>query len=274
MAKAPPETTTSDLAKSGDDDQTSALFSSFLRSFAIVEAAVSSATPLTLDAICAATGLPKSTVHRVLHNLVGSRILAVEVNGRGYSAGDRLHALLSIVEAGSSLHRRRREIMMKLVDRVGHTCNFTTLALNDVVYVDRVEANWPGRTKLYPGSHVPVHCTSTGKLLLSFLPARQRRRLLFRAALPKYTDSTVTDPISIEKELRRIRRRFIATDEGGYLDGMVSVAVPVFGQNRRVIGGVAVHARQASLPLDQALSHLPDLKQAARDLGTIYRRLG
>ena len=274
MAKSPLETTASDLAKSGDDHQTCALFSSFLRSFTIIEAAVSSTTPLTLDAICAATGSPKSTVHRVLHNLVSSRILAVEANGRGFSAGDRLHALLSAVEAGSSLHRRRREIMTKLVDRVGHTCNFTTLALNDVVYVDRVEANWPGCMKLYPGSHVPVHCTSTGKLLLSFLPARQRRRLLFRTALPKLTDSTVTDPIRIEEELKDIRRRFIATDEGGYLDGMVSIAVPVFGQNRRVIGGVAVHAHQASLPLDKAFSYLSDLKQAARDLGTIYRRLG
>jgi len=274
MSKAPVDPP-SDFAKSGDEDRTCALFSSFLRSFAIIEAAVSLTTPpRTLDAICAATGSPKSTAHRVLHNLVASRILAVEANGRGYSAGDRLHALLSVVEAGSSLRRRRREIMTKLVDRVGHTCNFTTLTLNDVVYVDRVEANWPACTKLFPGSHVPVHCTSTGKLLLSFLPARQRRRLLFRTALPKFTDSTVTDPIRIEEELKHIRRRFIATDEGGYLDGMVSIAVPVFGQNRRVIGGVAVHAHQASLPLDKAFSHLSDLKQAARDLGTIYRRLG
>src|ERR1700756_4507656 len=105
MAKAPLETTTSDLVKSGDDHQTCALFSSFLRSFAIIEEAVSSTTPLALDAICAPTGSPKSTVHRVLHNLIGSRILAVEANGRGFSAGDRLHALLSAVAAGSLVHR-------------------------------------------------------------------------------------------------------------------------------------------------------------------------
>ena len=183
MAKAPVETIASDFAKSDDDDRTGALFSSFLRSFAIIETVVSSTTPLTLDAICAATGSPKSTVHR-------------------------------------------------------------------------------------------VHCTSTGKLLHSFLPARQRRRLPFRTALPKFTDSTVTDPIRIEEELKHIRRHLIATDEGGYLDGMISIAVPEFGLNRRVIGGVAVHARQTSLPLDKAFSYLSDLKQAARDLGAIYRRLG
>src|ERR1700751_5332859 len=111
MAKAPLETTASDLAKSGDDHQTCSLFSSFLRSFAIIEAAVSSATPRTLDAICAATGSPKSTAHRVLHNLVASRILAVEADGRGFSAGDRLHALLLAVEAGSSFHLRPPQIM-------------------------------------------------------------------------------------------------------------------------------------------------------------------
>jgi IclR family acetate operon transcriptional repressor len=247
--------------------------SSFLRTFKIVETVAAAATPMTLEAIADATGVPKSTVHRLLKVLVSSRILMVEAIGRSFAAGDRLYSLLSNVASNSSLHRRRREIIGKLVERLGHTCNFTTLAANDVVYVDRVEADWPRPISLFPGSHVPVHCTSSGKLLLSYLPARQRRRLLYQSALGKFTETTVTDPVRLEEELKRIRKAAVATDDGGYFSEMISVAVPVYGRNRKVIGTVAVHASRSDLPLDEAFRHLSELKQAARDLGAIYREL-
>jgi DNA-binding IclR family transcriptional regulator len=228
---------------------------------------------MTLEAIAGATGEPKSTVHRLLKRLVTSRILMMEATGRSFAVGDRLYSLLSNVTSNSLLHHRRREIIGKLVKRLGHTCNFTTLAAKDVVYVDRVEAEWPRPISLFPGSHVPVHCTSSGKLLLSFLPARQRRRLLFQSALGKFTKMTVTDPVKLEMELKQIRKTAVATDDGGYFSGMISVAVPVYGRKRKVIGSVAVHASRSDLPLDEAFRHLSELKQAARDLGALYRKL-
>jgi IclR family acetate operon transcriptional repressor len=274
MARAQPDHG-SEIRNSLDEDRNGAcwLDSSFVRNFEIIEIVAASSTPMTLEAITAATGAPKSTVHRLLRNLVSSRILMMEANVRSFSAGGRLHSLLSAVASNSSLHRKRREIISRLVDRIGHTCNFTTLAANDVVYVDRVESEWPVPLCLSPGSHVPVHCTSSGKLLLSYLPARQRRRLLFRGTLRKFTDSTVTDPIQLEQELKCIRKAAVATDNGGYLDGMISIAVPVFGRNRKVIGSIAVHARQSDLPMDKAFKHLPTLQQAARDVGAIYRKM-
>ena len=83
----------------------------------------------------------------------------------------------------------------------------------------------------------------------------------------------MTDPIRLEQELKCIRKAAVATDDGGYLDGMISVAVPVFGRDRKVIGTVAVHARQSGLPLDKAFEHLSELKLAARNLGAIYRKM-
>ena len=36
-----------------------------------------------------------------------------------------------------------------------------------MLYIDRVEAQWPLRLSLDVGSHVPLHCTASGKLLLA-----------------------------------------------------------------------------------------------------------
>ena len=64
----------------------------------------------------------------------------------------------------------------------------------------------------------------------------------------------------------------VSTDDEGYLAGLISVAVPVLGRNRRMIGTVAVHAPSARLSLKKALEHVGLLKAAAGDLGRIYRQ--
>ena len=96
---------------------------------------------------------------------------------------------------------------------------------------------------------MPIHCTSSGKLLLAHMPARQRRRVLYGAPIKRYTGKTITDPARLEAELARIRKTKISTDDEGYLAGLISVAVPVLGRNRRMIATVAVHAPTARMSL-------------------------
>jgi IclR family transcriptional regulator, acetate operon repressor len=237
-----------------------------------VEAIALSPEPLTLEGIAAATRIPKPSLHRFINALVESRVLLREAHGKAYSAGERLSAMAAGVLSHSALHDERRSILRSLVDQIGETCNFTTLDVHDVVYVDRVEASWPLRVHLQPGSRVPIHCTSSGKLFLAHMPAQKRRRLLYAAALKRYTSKTITDPARLEAELRRIRKTKISTDDEGYLAGLISVAVPVSGNKRRIIGTVAVHAPTARMSLKQALAHIGLLKRAAGDLGRIYRQ--
>lgn len=243
-----------------------------LRSFEIAEVVALASEPLSLDAIAVATHIPKPTLHRFINTLIESGVLLREAHGKVYSAGERLSAMAAGVMSHSSLRNERRSILRTLVDQIGETCNFTTLDVHDIVYVDRVEAAWPLRVHLQPGSHVPIHCTSSGKLFLAHMPARKRRRLLHGTALKRFTGKTVTDPARLEAELTRIRKTRISTDDEGYLAGLISVAVPVLGRNRRMIGTVAVHAPTARMSLRRALAHVGLLKRAASDLGRIYRQ--
>lgn len=245
-----------------------------LRCFDIAEAVARATAPMTLEQIAKQTNTPRSTLHRITKQLVEAKVLMLEPKGKHYSAGERLIALTRNIDANDALHSERRAVLQLLVDQLGETCNFTTLDITDVVYVDRVEAKWPLRLHLEPGSRVPLHCTSSGKLFLSHMPAGQRRRLLYEAPLTRYTPKTITDPDVLAKELTTIRRANLSTDDEGYLRGLISVAVPVFGRNRRVIGTVAVHALKARMDLPQALEHATLLRRAAGDLGSIYRRFG
>jgi DNA-binding IclR family transcriptional regulator len=162
-----------------------------------------------------------------------------------------------------SLRAERRAILARLVGEIGETCNFTMLDGDQVIYVDRVETAWPLRMTLTSGSHVPLHCTASGKLLLALLPKASRERLTAHLGLMRYTGSTITDPARLAAELARIRTCRYATDNEECHAGLVCVAVPVMDANKRVCAALAVQAPVSRMPLARALEHLATLRRAA-----------
>jgi DNA-binding IclR family transcriptional regulator len=157
--------------------------------------------------------------------------------------------------------------LQSVVDAVGETCNFTALSGDEVIYLDRVEARWPLRLHLEPGSRVPMHCTASGKLFLASMEAERRKRMLDSLTLTGMTERTVTSRDRLEQEIAEIVARGYSTDDEEFILGLIAVAVPVTDAKGRVIGAVACHAAKPRLDLPQALEHLSRLKTAAAEIG-------
>jgi DNA-binding IclR family transcriptional regulator len=240
------------------------------RSLAIAELLAQSPTPLRLESIARAMGIPKGSVHRLVGALAESGFLVRDAVAKTYAVGPRLAALGLSAQLNSSVRGERHAVLKTLVDQLGETCNMTTLDGTEIVYIDRVESAWPLRLHLQPGSRVPIHCTSSGKLFLSQMRASQRKRILHRAPLKRYTAKTITDISRLEAELARIRKTKVATDDEGFLTGLVSVAVPVFNPRGQMIATVAVHAPSARMSLRDGLLHVPLLRWASGKLGRLY----
>jgi DNA-binding IclR family transcriptional regulator len=160
----------------------------------------------------------------------------------------------------------RHAILAALSAELGETCNFGVMAGSHVVYLDRVESAWPFGLRFEPGSRVPLHCTSMGKLFLSLLPKPKRALLLRAAPLYPYTANTITDLDALDAELDRIRETGISTDNQEFLAGVVCVAVSVASASGRPAAALAVSAPIARMSLEQALEHVPSLRGAAARL--------
>ena len=209
--------------------------------------------------------LPRQTAHRLLAQLEAAGLVQRSLEG-GFFPGERLARLAT----GSLAHAWRggevRQVLREVVAHTGESSNVGVLDRDQVVYVDRVECDWPLRMQLGAGSRVPVHATAIGKLLLAYLPARGRRRLLATAPFRRFTDATVVDAETMQVELDRIRRHGHAVNDGENTVGLVGVAVPVRDGNGRVVAGLSVHAPAARTPLARVLEHLPGLHELAARL--------
>jgi len=170
------------------------------------------------------------------------------------------------VVAASMLSAPRHAILEALSQKIGETCNFGVMADNHVVYLDRVESAWPFGLRFEPGSHVPLHCTSMGKLFLSLMPAKKCALLLRSIPLYRYTENTITDAARLEAELKNIRSAEVSTDNQEFLAGVVCVAVPVRDTNKQPVAALAVSAPLARMTLQQGLQHVPLLQAAAEQL--------
>ena len=242
-------------------DRTSPL----LRSLALLERVVAAEAPLTLAEAAQDAGLPKPTVYRMLAALEGAGLLMREPGGRRVGAGPRLTRLaLSTLRQGA--RGPRRAILQALAASIGETVNLTTIEGSDVVYLDRVESEWPLRIALQPGSRVPLHCSASGKLLLALMPAARRKRLVDALPLSRHTAQTIVDRPDLARELARIREARVAVDNEEFIAGLVCVAVPVALADGRVVASVAVQAPVARMPLPAAMTHVPALRDAAAAL--------
>lgn len=242
------------------------------KAFSIIEIVAAARQPLSMPEIVRATGLTKPTAHRITTLLCDMGLLERDPMLGGFVEGQRLLSLSLNVLQASAPRSLRHTVLKSVSDQTGETCNLGVLAGPEILYIDRVEAKWPLGLRFEAGSRVPVHCTAIGKLLLSCLSDRERRALLATLPLARFTGRTITDPANLEAELDKIAAAGISVDDGEFIDGVICVAVPIVTDTGRVIGGIAVSAPEARISMDQALSFVDGMRQAARRLAATFEQ--
>jgi len=256
----------SDLEVRGSDEPSGGSAQRALRLLALV---AREGRAMGLAELAQRLKLPKASAHRLCTQLVSGGWLARDVDDKSFAAGAALRRLALDTLGREQQRAQRHAVLHALVQEVGETCNFTTLDGAEVLYLDRVEASWPLRLTLDIGSHVPLHCTASGKLFLALMPATRREALLAQLAMPRLTPHTLGDAEALHAECAAIARQDYSIDREEYIAGLVAVAVPVRDREGEVRAALAVHAPTARMSVAVALERLPALQAAARRMGAL-----
>ena len=237
--------------------------STLIRGFHIIEKIVQADRPLSSAYLAEALDLPKATVHRIAQQLEAEGLLQREPGGKRFTGGKRLRRLAMSTLSNSVLSAHRTAVLKALSKEVGETCNLAVLDGHEIVYLDRVETNWPHRIHLPVGSRLPLHCTATGKLFLASMKPTARRRMINSLTLARHTTLTITDADVLEEQLNRIAEEGVGYDTGEYLEGLVALAAPVIGEDNRICFAIAIHAPSVRKSLSELRQYLPALRHAA-----------
>ncbi|MER7396884.1 IclR family transcriptional regulator [Streptomyces sp. NPDC000151] len=205
---------------------------SLLEKAALVLGAFQGATPrLTLTDVVRRCGLPRSSVHRILDQLV--QLGWLERDGRDYRLGMRMLELGATAAHHNRLRRAALPHLHALHERTGHVVHLAVLDGPEVVYLERLgggaDASVPSRI----GGRQPAYCTATGKAVLAFSDEALVAEVL-RAGLRPRTAYTLTRPRPFRAELARVRERGVAFDREEGFRGVSCVAAPLRGAGRAI----------------------------------------
>jgi DNA-binding IclR family transcriptional regulator len=128
-----------------------------------------------------------------------------------------------------------------------------------VVYVDKVESEQIIRYAAGIGDRRPLHATSSGKVMLAYLPDAQREATLRALTLIRHTERTVTSVASLRAALEEIRRAGACVSLDELVRGASGVSAPIFDGDGRLVGACTIAG-----PTERMRSRLRPLTTEAR----------
>ncbi|MEO8202121.1 MAG: IclR family transcriptional regulator [Gemmatimonadota bacterium] len=223
-----------------------------------------------LTDLARATGLNKTTVYRLLTALASEGLVARSPGTDTYRLGPEAIALGARAVRSNDLRTVGRESLEELARRSDETATVEVLAGGEILIVDEVHSRKWLHASPSVGTRWPAHATSTGKVILAYLPEGERKALL-RAPLSQPARKTIATVGMLRDELTRVRAQGYATAVGELEDGYSAIGAPVFGHEGKVVAAVSVGGPSARLPAERLRELLPILLEAT---ASISRSLG
>ena len=195
---------------------------------------------LGITDLSAATGLPKSTTHRLVTALVNEGLLVQDEDSHKYALSLRVTALGASILNSHIVRKSARPILMELRDQTHESVHLAVLEGMEAVVIDTEDSYFFVRAVNVPGQHLPAHAVSTGKVLLAYQWETRLREILSRTTLTRYTSNTITDPRLLLEELRLVRQRGYAISQSEMEEGIDAVAAPIFDHLGMVVAAVSI----------------------------------
>lgn len=168
---------------------------------------------LSLDEITRAAGLPRSTTHRILWQLVQNGWVRHANNL--YSLGPRAMRLGARELVHEQLRAACSQRLRELAHRTGLVVHLAAMDGPEVYYMDKFAGPNAPEVPSEVGSRDPAHCTAAGKAILAGLPPETVHELYADGLGPAPTDRSLTEVSVLHQELVRIRfRKGLALEHG------------------------------------------------------------
>lgn len=217
------------------------------------------------------TGLPSSSLHRLLAALTEQGLLA-RASGHRYTIGARLWELGELSPLSLRLRETALPHMLRLYEATGENVHLAVLdgaspETATALYVGRLTGRGSIPTLSRMGGRHPLHTTGVGKALLSTRDEEWLARY-FTVPLERETTLSITSEADLRSDLAKARSRGYATTREEMTLGNISVAAPLAATDGLPPAaiGIVVHLERAD---EQRLGAM--VVQTARELSRALR---
>ncbi len=191
---------------------------------------------LTITDVARRTGLDRATARRCLLTLHHQGY--ADYDGKFFTPTPNILRLGMGALAALPLPQLVQPWLDQLSEQIGQSTSVSVLDETEIVYLARAAQRRVMSIGLMPGSRLPAHCTSMGRVLLAALAEDEARALVERSDLTPRTPRSLTDPEAIMAEISRVRASGFAVIDQEVEMGLRSIAVPLFNARGAVVAAL------------------------------------
>jgi DNA-binding IclR family transcriptional regulator len=207
------------------------------RAAAILAAFDADHRELTLAALVARCGLPRSTTHRTADRMI--RLGWLEKPGGRYRIGNRLFEIASLAPIRLELREAAHPFLQDLHQATKITVQLGVLDGTQVLVVEKITGHRAMPMLSQVGGMIPAYCSALGRAILAYSQPPTIDAAL-AGPLVRRAPRTLTSRVAIMRELTAVPERGWAIDREEGNIGVSCVAAPIFGPSGDVAAALSV----------------------------------
>jgi len=218
------------------------------KSMEVLELLADHLNGLSLQEMVGLLHYPKSSVYKIVTTLHDLNYLGRELGSSRYYLSRKLLGLGLSAVSSYDIIEKSKENMKQLRDEIGESIMIGTILDKEVILLDQFQGTIDFVFILKQGMRFSLHSTAPGKVLLAFLPEKEREIKLESIELDAVNEYTITDKSALKKELDKIVAEGYAADVNETVKGVHCIAAPILDENSRAIACVWTSGPAGRLP--------------------------
>jgi DNA-binding IclR family transcriptional regulator len=221
---------------------------------------------LSVTQIADTTGLGKSKVSRLLAVFRDHGFLEQDSQTKRYRVGLSAFELGANYVRAEPLAREALPILRSIVEETGHSTTLSLTRCGRLIHILAVEGPHyiDGRWRV--GTRLTFHATAAGKVMLAGMSEPELNRFLAENRLERITPSTVTDPVTLQRQVDEVRVKGYALTRGESSPGLAAIAVPVLGATAETVAALGIIIPDQHFSASATRSWIDSLHREARRL--------
>lgn len=224
---------------------------------------------LSLKDISHQTGLPESSLFRILLTLHKRGYLDQQTDGTYQLSRKVLFGRL--LDSAEALRDLARPHLHDLAGKFNETASLAYFFEDYIQVLDTVETFHEIRVTNRKGRIIPPHCSAMGKAILAFQPPDTVNRMLEAYGLTKRTEHSIVDRQVLRAELERVLKAGVAFDREESMLGGICIGAPIRNTGGHVIAALSVSTPIQRIPSERERLIEDAVRSSARAVSELLR---
>ncbi|WP_134702076.1 IclR family transcriptional regulator [Ammoniphilus sp. YIM 78166] len=224
---------------------------------------------LNLNEMVELSGIPKTSVHRMLGSLEDMGFLTKDAEGR-YSLGLLFLQFGQLVADRLDIRQVALPVMKALRDEIGEAVNLIVRDGQESIYIEKLDAKHPVRLYTKIGRRSPLYAGACSRIILAHLSDQEREEYLNEIELKPIALGTITDREMLRKTLDESKASGYSVSQSELENYTSSVAAPIFDHTGKILGGLSVAGPDVRFNEERLPLLIEKVRKAANEISAKF----